>query len=88
VASLTAPLLDRAGAKAGALDLAGEVFGADVKHHLVHETVPRRAVGSSPGGARSRGARRAPVGPVRGRLGRHSGPEAEWPLRRSLGALC
>ena len=43
MASLSAPLLDRAGAKAGALDLAGEVFGAAVKHHLVHETVRAEA---------------------------------------------
>jgi large subunit ribosomal protein L4 len=57
VASLSAPLLDRAGAKAGALDLAGEVFGAAVKHHLVHETVRAEAAAARAGtrAAKSRG---------------------------------
>jgi large subunit ribosomal protein L4 len=57
VASLSAPLLDRAGDKAGALDLADEVFGADVKHHLVHETVRAEAAEARAGtrAAKSRG---------------------------------
>ena len=38
-AALKAPLLDRAGKASGQVSLEASVFGADVKPHLVHETV-------------------------------------------------
>ena len=56
------------------------VFGAELKPHLVHEavraelnarragTLARRAAGSSPAAAPSRGARRAPAAPAPGTI--------------------
>ena len=71
-------VLGGAAAKDATLDAA--VFGAELKQHLVHEVVraelnahraapaARRAVGSSPAAARSRGARRAPAGHAQGTI--------------------
>ena len=83
-------------AKDVALD--ATVFEADVKPHLLHETVRAelnaaragrgapRAAGSSPAAARSRGARRARAAPARARSARRSSPAAAWPSRPACGA--
>jgi large subunit ribosomal protein L4 len=57
MAAPTAPLLDQAGGKAGALDLAEAVFAAEVRRHLVHETVRAEAAAARAGthAAKSRG---------------------------------
>jgi large subunit ribosomal protein L4 len=54
----SAPVLDSSGRKAHELDLAGGVFDADVKAHLVHETVRGEMAEARAGtrGAKSRGA--------------------------------
>jgi len=57
VAALTAPILDVAGQKAKDLALAEDVFGAQVKPYLVHETVRAEAAAARAGtqAAKSRG---------------------------------
>jgi large subunit ribosomal protein L4 len=52
-----APVLDAAGAKARELDLEDAVFGAEIKPHVVHETVRAEAAAARAGtrGAKSRG---------------------------------
>jgi large subunit ribosomal protein L4 len=57
MASVKAPLLDGAGKKAKDLTLAEAVFGADLKPHLVHETVRAELNADRAGtrGAKSRG---------------------------------
>ena len=83
-------------AKDVALD--ATVFEAEVKPHLLHETVraelnaaragraARRAAGSSPAAARSRGARRAPAAPARARSARRSSRAAVSRSRPGCGA--
>ena len=53
----TAPVLGASGARAREIDLSGDVFGADVKPHLVHEAVRAEAAAARAGtrGAKSRG---------------------------------
>ena len=95
MAAPKAPVLDAAGKKAKDVTLEEAVFGAEVKPHLVHETVRAelnaaraaararpRAAGSSRAGARSRGARRAPGAPARARPARRTGRAAASPSRR------
>ena len=55
--ALTAPVLDASGAKARDLELEDAVFGAEVKPHLVHETVRAEMAAARAGtrGAKSRG---------------------------------
>jgi large subunit ribosomal protein L4 len=55
--AIKAPLLDAAGKKSSELELPAEVFGADVKAHLVHEAVRAEAAAARAGtrGAKSRG---------------------------------
>jgi large subunit ribosomal protein L4 len=55
--AVKAPLLDPAGATAKELPLEDAVFGAEVKPHLVHETVRAEAAAARAGtrGAKSRG---------------------------------
>src|SRR5262245_57325853 len=57
MSGVSAPLLDAAGRPARDVELDGEVFGAEVKEHLVHETVRAelntRRAGTR--GAKSRG---------------------------------
>ena len=57
MAALTAPILDVAGQKAKDLALAEDVFGAQVKPYLVHETVRAEAAAARAGtqAAKSRG---------------------------------
>jgi len=57
VATLTAPVLDAAGTKAKERELEAGVFGAEVKAHLVHETVRAEAAAARAGtrAAKSRG---------------------------------
>jgi large subunit ribosomal protein L4 len=45
----SAPLLDRAGKKAKDVSLADEVFAAEVKKHLIHETVRAEAAAARSG---------------------------------------
>jgi large subunit ribosomal protein L4 len=54
---LEAPVLDKAGKSAKSLTLEAEVFGADVKPHLVHETVraEQNSARSATRGGKSRG---------------------------------
>lgn len=54
---IKAPILDAAGKKAKDLDLPSDVFGAEVKPQLVHETVRAEAAAARAGtrGAKSRG---------------------------------
>jgi large subunit ribosomal protein L4 len=47
--SIKAPLLDTAGKKSKDVTLSAEVFGADVKPHLVHETVRGELAGDRAG---------------------------------------
>ena len=56
-AALKVPILDAAGAKAKELELGAEVFGAEIKPHLVHEAVRAEAAAARAGtrGAKSRG---------------------------------
>jgi large subunit ribosomal protein L4 len=49
VAAPRAPLLDTAGKKSKDVTLSAEVFGADVKPHLVHETVRGELAGDRAG---------------------------------------
>jgi large subunit ribosomal protein L4 len=49
VAAPKAPLLDQAGKKSKDVTLPAEVFGADVKPHLVHETVRGELAGDRAG---------------------------------------
>jgi large subunit ribosomal protein L4 len=49
VASPKAPLLDAAGKKSKDVTLEAEIFGADVKPHLVHETVRAELAGDRAG---------------------------------------
>jgi large subunit ribosomal protein L4 len=49
VAAPKAPLLDQAGKKSKDVTLSAEVFGADVKPHLVHETVRGELAGDRAG---------------------------------------
>jgi large subunit ribosomal protein L4 len=49
VAAPKAPLLDTAGKKSKDVTLSAEVFGADVKPHLVHETVRGELAGDRAG---------------------------------------
>jgi large subunit ribosomal protein L4 len=53
----SAPLLDASGKKSQEVDLAEAVFGADVKQHLLHETVRAEAAAARAGthSAKSRG---------------------------------
>jgi ribosomal protein L4 len=95
VAAPKAPLLDGTGKKSKDVTLTAEVFGVDVKPHLIHEVVRaegaaaragtrlRRAAGSSLADARSHGARRAPGGHAPGRPVRRSGRAAASPSRLS-----
>jgi large subunit ribosomal protein L4 len=55
--SVKAPVLDASGAKSRDLELADAVFGAEVKPHLVHETVRAEMAAARAGtrGAKSRG---------------------------------
>jgi len=57
VAAVKAPLLDAAGMAAKQVDLDGDVFGADPKPHLIHETVRAELNAARRGtrGAKSRG---------------------------------
>jgi large subunit ribosomal protein L4 len=57
MAALTAPLLDVAGRKAKDVSLPEEVFAAEVKPHVVHETVRAEAAAARAGthAAKSRG---------------------------------
>jgi len=57
MASPKAPVLDGAGKKASELDLEEAVFGAELKPHLVHETVRAELNAARAGtrGAKSRG---------------------------------
>jgi large subunit ribosomal protein L4 len=54
---VTAPVLDQKGAKASDVQLEDEVFAADVKPHLLHETVRAELAAARAGtrGAKSRG---------------------------------
>src|SRR5207244_1511663 len=92
--SVKAPLLDAAGKAAKQVTLDGDVFAADVKPHLVHETVRSELNAQRAGtrGAKSRGlvsggrakpcARREQAGPVRARVAPRNGPAAASPSRR------
>ncbi|HUK95033.1 MAG TPA: 50S ribosomal protein L4 [Gaiellaceae bacterium] len=57
MAAPKAPVLDRAGKSAKSLTLEAEVFGVDVKPHLLHETVraEQNAARSATRGGKSRG---------------------------------
>jgi large subunit ribosomal protein L4 len=57
VAAVKAPLLDAAGQAAKQVDLHGDVFGAEAKPHLIHETVRAELNARRAGtrGAKSRG---------------------------------
>jgi len=57
VAAPKAPVLDKAGKSAKSLSLEAEVFGAEVKPHLLHETVraEQNAARSATRGGKSRG---------------------------------
>jgi large subunit ribosomal protein L4 len=57
MAGPTAPALDAAGKRAGDVELEGAVFGAEVKPHLVHETVRAEMAAARAGtrAAKSRG---------------------------------
>jgi ribosomal protein L4 len=82
-----APLLDAAGKKAKDVSLEESVFGAEIKPHLVHETV-RAELNADRAGtrgaktravARSHGARKAPAARAPARSARRSSPAAESP---------
>jgi len=57
MAAPKAPLLDAAGKKAKDVTLTEDVFGAEVKPHLIHETVRAEAAAARSGtqAAKSRG---------------------------------
>ncbi len=94
-----APVLDAAGQEGTDLELEDAVFGAEVKPHLVHETVRAEMAAARAGtrGAKSRGMVSggtleavAPEGhrarPRRARLALRSGPAAASPSRRRCAA--
>ena len=96
--AVKAPLLDPAGKAAKQVTLDGEVFAADVKAHLVHETVRAELNAQRAGtrGAKSRGlvsgGRSKPwrqKGTGRARAGHHprarTGRAAEWRSRPRCG---